>query len=350
MSAHKRLNAALRRWYKNESVQHCLADGENCPRPVIRAHSVQSSHILDVVAEDGHVYMISSYLGDDGRVLERVGRRKATTFTGFCNRHDSVIFREIDFADSRPFDCNNPRQIILLFLRSVAKEYWEKLNARKLSGQLLRLAKKKDYRGLAKLLNLDEYQVSCYSENIDDVSQRFEGTKSSTKRLQRMFNSCMAQINRNRYHLTHWHVFQLPWQTNVAVSAGITPEFDLNGERIGGLDLHRDVIDMSFNVFPDNGSTWVVFSYHKRGNQRLKPLFDQLASLDRKGHRKELRIFLSKMILIHCENFVLSPRYVARLSEAERELIQHVYDATVHVAMPYESVPDIDLFAEETAI
>ena len=344
MSALKRVNAALRVWFKNESVQHCLADGENCPRPVIRAHSVQSSHILDVLAEDGYVYMITPYSDQGECVLERIGRHKATTFTGFCNRHDSAIFREIDFADSRPFDRNNPRQIVLLSLRSVAKEYWAKLNVRKLFGRLVRLAKDQDFRRLAEQLNLDEYHASRFVENLDDFASPYlEGTKLSSKRLQRVFNSCMTQLSRNRYHLTHWHVFQLPRQTNVAVSASINPEFDLNGERIGGLDWHRDVIDVSLNVFPDTESTWVVFSYHRRGEQKLKPLFDQLASL----HRKELCVFLTKMILIHSENFVLSPRYVARLSEKERELIQHVFDETAHVAMPYESVPDIDFFAEK---
>lgn len=57
--------------------------------------------------------------GEPELVLERVGRKKATTFTGLCSTHDQTIFDPIDRAS---IDLTNDEQLFLLAHRSVLRE------------------------------------------------------------------------------------------------------------------------------------------------------------------------------------------------------------------------------------
>ncbi len=50
------------------------------------------------------------------------------------------------------------------------------------------------------------------------------------------------------------------------------------------------------------------------------------------------------MIVMHCENVVLSPAFVDELSEQVRNLLEEVFNATMYRAQPYDDVPDILLF------
>ena len=75
---------------------------------------------MESLARFGHVYMFQTT--GQGHQLSLVGHNTATTFTGFCAEHDSHLFREVDFDNSRSFDPASPRQAVLLALRASARE------------------------------------------------------------------------------------------------------------------------------------------------------------------------------------------------------------------------------------
>lgn len=94
----------------------------SCQKQAIRAHSVQNSRVLDLLVRDGHVKALGRTIdGISGAAIrfENVGRKEATTFTGFCSEHDSQIFRPIDIE---PFDPTNRLHLFLVSYRAVAKE------------------------------------------------------------------------------------------------------------------------------------------------------------------------------------------------------------------------------------
>jgi hypothetical protein len=55
----------------------------------------------------------------------KIGRNKATVFSGLCSEHDSELFRPID--DS-PFDSNSDEHKFLIAYRSVLRELHAKMN------------------------------------------------------------------------------------------------------------------------------------------------------------------------------------------------------------------------------
>lgn len=334
-----RVFAAIAKWRRNYTLQQCLADGESCPGRVIRAHSVQRAHIMEALASSGHVYMFQTT--GQGHQLSLVGQRTATTFTGFCTEHDLHLFREVDFDNSRSFDPASPRQVVLLALRAAAREYWLKLNNQKLYQRLVELGNREDYESLRKMLNLENADAVRLTLTWEEKwKPSLLGTKVSLRRIQRLFRSLYQQVQTGSFHLTRTALFQIPGAPTIAAASAFAPEFDLTGKQLNTLRLESDVTDVTLNVMPAESATWVVFTYHRRHTGTLSSFFSQLMSLD----QQSLRSVLSKMILMHCENVVFSPAFIEGLTQQTRGLLEDVFSATIHNALPYKDVPDISLF------
>src|SRR4029077_18555308 len=114
---------------KAYTKKYCLApdSGDSvCSGGIVKAHSVQGA-LLRKIARDGHVYYsepslqnIDKYPGQITFTL--TGVNLATTFTGFCNLHDTKIFAAIE---NQPF-VTRPEQCFLLSYRAVCRELFVK--------------------------------------------------------------------------------------------------------------------------------------------------------------------------------------------------------------------------------
>src|SRR6266852_8008679 len=96
-------------WSKTNAVVACLAGPSECSGGIKRAHSIQCSTVLEAIADKGHVYMIEPR-ANRGTGLSRIGRQKASSFTGYCDHHDTSLFRTVDFSSSVHFDPRNYSQ------------------------------------------------------------------------------------------------------------------------------------------------------------------------------------------------------------------------------------------------
>jgi len=99
------------------STDHCHEPNEVCEQKAIRAHSIPNGTVLAALADDGHVVMPQMKLKVPPPAdieFKRVGRNKATTFSGLCSAHDNHIFRPID--DSIP-DATDLSHLFLLAYR-----------------------------------------------------------------------------------------------------------------------------------------------------------------------------------------------------------------------------------------
>jgi hypothetical protein len=80
---------------------HPLAGSDTCSGEPIRAHTVQRNGGLSAIAEAGHVISVLAAFQDlhknSGVLTPRsVGVGSASTFTGFCNYHDTSMFRRVE--------------------------------------------------------------------------------------------------------------------------------------------------------------------------------------------------------------------------------------------------------------
>ena len=336
----RRLIAAIDDWHRRNAIQQCLAQDESCTAPVIRAHSVQGSYVIDRLARNGHVYMFRR--GPDGFQLVLEGRNRATTFTGFCQSHDLELFREVDFDGARPFNPESKRQLGLLSLRAVAREYWTKLNVCKMYQRLLCLATAHDVEAVRQMFNVSSLHEETLTTAVQFLRQFLTGTIESTSRIQRLYRSLYTQIQRDRFHLMHSCVFSINGEATIAVASVFAPEFDLEGRQLNTFHyMETDPTVVVLTILPSDAGTHVLFTFHKRHAPKLEPFFNQMKAL--KEH--ELKQILGKMVVMHCENTVLAPRLVDALTTTEQlNKIKQIFSNTVFKALPYDQVPDVSLF------
>ena len=98
-----------------------------CSDRVIKAHTVQRRGGLAAIAEGGHVISTESAGRDifknDGRFIpSKVGLRSASTFMGFCNQHDTEMFRPVETQSVEL----NPKALFLLAFRAISYELYMK--------------------------------------------------------------------------------------------------------------------------------------------------------------------------------------------------------------------------------
>lgn len=96
---HYEATAQLRKAFERGYCSHPDAP-EGCSARIIRSHTLQRSGALHRIAEEGHVFSTREavhVLHRTGKLLpQRTGVRSASTFMGFCNRHDSQLFAPIE--------------------------------------------------------------------------------------------------------------------------------------------------------------------------------------------------------------------------------------------------------------
>jgi len=105
------------------STDRCHEPTEKCEQEAIRAHSIPSGTVLGRLTREGHVVMPQMKLKVPPPAeieFKRVGRNKATTFSGLCAQHDNYIFHPID--DRLP-DLAGQSHLFLLAYRAVLREY-----------------------------------------------------------------------------------------------------------------------------------------------------------------------------------------------------------------------------------
>lgn len=121
-----RLGRARAEYDKAWDEAWCFAaefDASRCAKKIINAHAVQRSGVLTRIAEQGHVLAWQrDRAAGRGRDLLPVGINRASTFRGFCSRHDNEIFGPLDRT---PFS-GTSEQSFLLCLRALAHESHKK--------------------------------------------------------------------------------------------------------------------------------------------------------------------------------------------------------------------------------
>lgn len=98
-----------------------------CNNKIIRAHTISKSINLNPIAQNEHVYSFmgsnfSQLIKTNGKfIAEKISVKKASTFGGFCDKHDSEIFKALDSG----FDFTS-EQIFLNYYRTLVRELYIK--------------------------------------------------------------------------------------------------------------------------------------------------------------------------------------------------------------------------------
>ena len=291
---------------RNEFVKgYCSppdANPDTCSGRIVRAHTVQRRGGLSAIAENGHVISAMSAAQDifkhDGEFVPReVGIRGASTFMGFCNLHDTVLFQPVE----RGSVSLTPENCFLLSFRAIAYEHFTKQTQLR-SSEILR--------------NMDvgtpfEQQVVAQNYVHTYVAGVRRGL-SDTERWKSQYNAifCKQRFNDHRFLAVEFSQV-LP----VVGCGGFHPEYDFEGNALQkisrGTSPHEHV---TFNLSFLNGKSVMVLGLTERTGGPAEELLCSFMKLpDQEKPDASIRLAFE-----HIENIYFKPSWWTGLNVSSK--------------------------------
>lgn len=299
--------------------KECFNKNEECSNNVIKSHSIQNNRILNKISDNDRG-MVYTFPKGNGIKLIKVGRGKATTFTGFCGHHDQSIFLPIETKDY----CEGDKEQEFIFAyRAFAKEYHAKREVTKMykegvNGvhipQIIHLV----YECLTKTMNiLEEYKIKL--------------------------NIALGKKEFNIFE-TQLIVFDKEYMLAVSSAFDIkNNELSNNSNNID--EIKRNIFDYNLifcTIFPQNRRTFILFTYLKEDSTAIKPIIQKIKdSCD-----IEQKKILSNMIAANIENLVLSPSVWNKVSELEKTVFYDLWMEHYTTKEKIFNPKNINLFIE----
>jgi hypothetical protein len=308
----------LRQIKREKDRGRCLHfdSGVQC-NEIIEAHSIQRRGQLAEIEEDGHVYQFSSDLSilknNGGKPAPRkIGWNGATTFAGFCKRHDNEVFKPIDGGPISP----TAEQVSLYAYRCLCKEYFVKESAVRVFSAV------KDHRG-----------VDSNTRGILQLLQQGNefGFAQLRPHKERYDEAMRIRAFGDFDFLTF--TSSSPW--SLQLSGVLYPDYDFLGQRIQ--DLGNDSIPLSLVTFftaPFSNGWTFTLCWHVSSRDPCEHFARSLASLAHSGG--SLEDALLRFSISCCENHAFRISWWDALS---REHQRGMSERVALMAAPHLPVP-----------
>lgn len=290
---------------KNFSWKQCLhpdACKTNCSSSIVKAHTLRRAADLKTIAENGHVY--NTLL--DMIALKKLGRNpgprlvginSASTFYGFCSKHDHDTFVPLEKEEF----ANTPQQCFLLGFRALTKEIYAKQSAIK---SLL------DMRIADKGLPLSRQTV--LQEMLDSMKAGHESAISDLKHHQQFYNQCLHSNNFEEIRCLVV-LFDLP--PFMLCSGMKQPTVDFQGnplQDLGRLDLTLDMLSLS--IISEKKHTLAVFAWHQSSDNSCIPFIKSLLEIE----KRDVPAAIFNFTIDSFENLFLKPSWWDSLSTSQK--------------------------------
>lgn len=318
-----RINHIIQQKLKSTDFKICFHPGkENCKFPIKNAHTLQNNGVLSIIAENEHV-MITNLFNKirEGFATHRLSKNEATTFYGFCEYHDSVVFKEIETV---PYS-KQIKQNFLYAYRACAQEFHKKTR------QI------KAMQGCFK----DNPSI-IFMEGFVESYRNIMLSYSDVKEYMDIFNNSF--IN-NNFDILENYVFEFNERYDFAVTTTFNPTYDLNGEQINDIystDEQR-LKGVFFSVLPTQDRSYMILSCLKEDYKTLESYFSQIKSLN----ENNLKIFLNNALPTFSENIVLSPRLWNKWTNFSKREYEKIvsgeigqFDQLLSGRLPYNSIEE----------
>lgn len=292
------------------------------------AHTVQRALIVRHLAEKQHVirfeYDTNPRLSGMLVKPEKVGVNKATTFYGFCQRHDNDLFRPLE-TEEFTF---GEEQIALLGFRAFSKDVYGKEAELDFNEMVIdHLRKQADKRvSMVELRNL-------YLKNAR------RSLREAWSKFGQMVTSCSTQS------LRYWSVLFDSVPIYFACSTHL-PEWDFDGNAIqSALSLNRSQ-GLAFSSLAAGGQSAAVFCWHESDDTACLPFIRSLARVE---HSRLANRIISMAFEIG-ENVIFRETWWRKLSRRDKDLIMRRVPSGFAMERTAYSFADHGLNAVQTQV
>lgn len=217
----------------------CLyPEKEYCKGKIKRAHTIQNNKILISVSDNGNLIALNGKSAIGFQESEKQGRGVASTFWGFCDYHDTVVFEPIE---NHNYD-KSLNQTFLYTYRTFSWHYYLKETQ----------------------LNKNNYIQNKVNINLKN-NDYFLGTvlgSSDNKKIKEKFDD--AILNKN-YDIIKYYVWEIPFKVNFCCCGMVQLFKDLLGNNINNYedlsDINKPMKNLFINIFPEKNKSYCIFSW-----------------------------------------------------------------------------------------
>lgn len=311
-----RINHEIHKQWEDTDFKICFGfDEEKCATEIKNAHSIQNNRILNKISVNNHVYKFTTKASKK-RIeaeLQKVSKNKASTFFGFCDFHDTELFKPIELREYN----EEPLQNFLFAYRALCLESHKK--ARELE------SRKNVFRRNPHLM-VDKAAVYQHQVSYLDVRDYAESRKLFKRDY---FNNDFSQV-RTVYR-------KLDFEIDFATCSAFAVGSDVYGNKIQDIyDLREDISTMYVNIYPVDGGTNILLSYRSDEDSKYEEYFDQLELLS----DKQLMQHLNHVIIQYTENIFFNPNFIESLTERERVSLKETLHSSIDVLKAYDLMKD----------
>lgn len=299
-----------------KSTNSCYFPG--CKNKSINSHILQKNGILSAIASDNHLWRYQvEHFDEDLFIFKKVGINKVYTFLGFCNEHDTNLFKKIE---TNTINFNDYESCLLLLLRTVYNEVWLK-------------------EVVIKMLQCT-YDNPQISSNKNFLSDNIEQNKIGLLDLKFIEKELWKDINtKSENFVFHWKEFELQeFCTNGVYT------YDTSEERSKYIAVHNKDIERLSEIFvtffPYNGKSILVMGYHKCDEKKVK---GYVMTFFKETEKRTLRK-LTNFALFHCETWVCSEKFYKQNFEGIEEIFPKLIEYSLTRISNERTVFDLNIF------
>ncbi|MGZ9782481.1 SEC-C domain-containing protein [Bacillus pseudomycoides] len=290
---------------QESKIKECLyPDSKQCEGKIKNAHSLQNNGVLSKISEDGHVVILNTEFGKDGLIydVKDESKNKATTFTGFCDKHDTLVFRDIE---TKEIDVNSSNQCFLFAYRAFALEMHKKKELLKSLQQLFKvrpsIAKVSDFVADYRFKELALKDLFEYKLLFDD-----------------------ALMNEN-YDMIQSTTFTFDYEISMASCGAFTLTHDIKGNVVNDTYSMEDerLKTLFFTILPNGGESYFIFSWIKDETDFFKDYIHQLESLT----KDQFRNYINNFLPAYTENLVVAPSLWRSFTTQQKDTFFKLFSA-----------------------
>lgn len=294
--------SAFRKVQRRKVCMHPDGSAETCSGNIVRAHTVQRA-MLEKIARRGHVYGfpldLGAFYSSQGIPPPKlVGVNDASTFTGFCQKHDTELFRPIETCEVAA----RGEHACLLTYRAFARELFDKQGA---------LMSAEHARGLDRG-RAPEQQVGIQS--FCDGSAT--GFGAAIRDLQRASGEFYNMLTSDDYSTMEYYVVWFADPPDIMCSGFTDPDFDFAGQRLQNLsDLETPTHSVALSLIASGERGCAFFSWLRSASRPCRELIESLIGLKTEQIPHAIVRFVSSCL----SNHFLRPDWWEGLQHGDRE-------------------------------
>ncbi len=290
------------------STEICLAPDswlKECDGGISQAHTVQKAGILERIARKGHVYSfvqsLENLTKNQGVVIPKLlGINRASTFAGFCARHDDTIFAPLE----KQTFYGTPEQCFLLGYRALAREIYNKRAAAK-SPDIIR--------------DMDKGKPLARQVELQEMASALEIANEAVGRDNFYYKSIYDDIlERREFNTVRAYIIEFETAPPVMCSGAVYPEQDFKGVELQDLtDLGKIPALLCCTSFYGGERGVVAFSWLAESDRTCRAFIESLKAIP----DKLVTAALLRYFFTFCENVHMEPDWWESLPDGTRDAV-----------------------------